>query len=163
MHLLSRLLPCVFVLSFLAAPAAFAQRNIEVGAGISYTRDNEDTAVVMVAWLPEWRQWHGGDLQGELGVIHLWGRNQALRNLEEDVTVAHVGARYEHRDNGLVLGFGVGAQSGQTNALSGGPQFVSTLGWRWNRFTVLARHISNASLHAPNHGETMLLMSRRFY
>ena len=47
-------------------------------------------------------------------------------------------------------------------ALSGSPQFISTLGWQWGRFSLLARHISNASLHQPNDGETMLQAAWRF-
>jgi hypothetical protein len=62
----------------------------------------------------------------------------------------------------LSLGAGIGAQAGETDALSGDPQFVTTLGWRWDRFSLLLRHISNASLHEPNDGETMLLAAWRF-
>ena len=50
----------------------------------------------------------------------------------------------------------------ETEALSGGPQFISTLGWRWGRFSLLARHVSNASLHQPNDGETLLQGAWRF-
>lgn len=53
-------------------------------------------------------------------------------------------------------------QSGHTDALSGDPQFVSTIGWRWERFSVLARHISNASIRQPNDGETMVVAAWRF-
>ena len=51
---------------------------------------------------------------------------------------------------------------GHTDALSGNPQFVSTVGWRWDRFALLARHISNASIKQPNDGETMLMATWRF-
>lgn len=145
----------------LSLPAA-AQSRFEVSAGPSWTRDNEVTPVVAAAWLPELRPLNNAVLRWELGVIHVRGRDDTAYDLEDDVTVGHAGLRYERTDNGLTLGFGVGAQSGHTDALSGDPQFVSTVGWRWNRFSLLARHISNASIHQPNDGETMVVAAWRF-
>jgi hypothetical protein len=144
----------------LSALPAFAQQ-VEVGAGISFTRDNEDTPVFALAWLPEWREWKGGTVRWEFGAMHVRGRSHSHYDNFDDVTVFHGGVRYE-RPGGLVAGFGVGVQTGKTEALSGDPQFVSTLGWRWNRFSLLARHISNASIHQPNDGETMLQAAWRF-
>lgn len=142
------------------APSALAQ--VEVNAGMSITRDSETTAVGSVAWLPEWRPLHRGLLRWEVGALYLPGRNVAGADLDEGVAVVHGGLRYEPTDYGLTAGFGVGAQTGRTDALSGHPQFVSTMGWRWGRFSLLARHISNARLKEPNHGETMLLAAWRF-
>ncbi|WP_052772778.1 acyloxyacyl hydrolase [Luteimonas sp. FCS-9] len=146
----------------LAAPlAAQAASPIDVGLGASATRENETTAVATVAWLPEWRRTASGVLRWELGAIYVRGRDGTRFDLDEDVGVVHGGARYE-RDNGFTAGFGVGAQIGRTDALSGNPQFVSTIGWRWQRFSLLARHISNASIKQPNDGETMLVAAWRF-
>ncbi|WP_101927523.1 MULTISPECIES: acyloxyacyl hydrolase [Luteimonas] len=145
-----------------AAPlSAVAQAPIEVGAGASATRDNTTTFVASVAWLPEWRRTANGALRWDVGAIYVNGRDNTRFDLEEDAGVVHGGLRYE-RDNGFVAGFGAGVQFGRTDALSGNPQFVSTVGWRWQRFALLARHISNASLHQPNDGETMLLATWRF-
>ena len=102
-----------------------------------------------------------GVLRWELGVVYVRGRDNTRFDLSEDAGVVHGGARYE-RDNGFVAGFGVGVQAGRTDALSGNPQFVSTVGWRWQRFSLLARHISNASISQPNDGETMLVAAWRF-
>ncbi|MDH5824911.1 acyloxyacyl hydrolase [Luteimonas sp. RD2P54] len=145
----------------LLAPAR-AQAQVEVAAGASATRDNETTAVASVAWLPEFRPLSSAVLRWELGAIHVRGRDDTRYDLEDEVTVAHAGLRYERTDNGLTLGFGVGAQAGETDALSGDPQFVTTAGWRWGRFSLLGRHISNASLDQPNDGETMLVAAWRF-
>ncbi|WP_407353956.1 acyloxyacyl hydrolase [Luteimonas sp. R10] len=150
------------VLSALPASAVLAQSRFEIGGGVSATRGNETTPVVAAAWLPEWRPMGHAVLRWELGAIHVRGRDDTRLDLEDEVTVAHAGLRYERTDNGLTLGFGVGAQAGETDALSGDPQFVTTAGWRWNRFSLLARHISNASLHQPNDGETMLTAAWRF-
>ena len=113
------------------------------------------------AWLPEWRRTENGVLRWEVGAIYVRGRDNTRFDLAEDAGVVHAGARYE-RDNGFVAGFGVGVQAGRTDALSGNPQFVSTVGWRWQRFSLLARHISNASIKQPNDGETMLVAAWRF-
>lgn len=146
----------------LAAPlAAQAASPIDVGVGVSATRENETTVVATAAWMPEWRRTAHGVLRWELGAIYVRARDNTRFDLDEDVGVVHGGARYE-RDNGFTAGFGVGAQIGQTDALSGNPQFVSTIGWRWQRFSLLARHISNASIKQPNDGETMLVAAWRF-
>ena len=128
---------------------------------MSFTRGNEDTPVVSAAWLPEWREFKGGTLHWEVGALHVRGRSGSDYDNGDDVTVFHGGLRYE-RPSGMVGGLAVGVQDGDTEALSGSPQFISTFGWRWGRFSLLARHISNASLHQPNDGETMLQGTWRF-
>lgn len=143
-------------------PAA-ARSDVEVAAGISTTTDRQYSHVVSAAWLPELRQLDKGVLRADVGVVHVDGRGEVRnRDLAEDVQVGYVGLRYERLDNGLSLGAAVGVQSGETDALSGDPQFITTAGWRWGRFSVLLRHISNASLHSPNHGETGLVAAWRF-
>jgi len=154
-----RLTALLLLLSGFAACPALAQ--VEVGAGVSFTRDYETTPVASVAWVPEWREFKGWMLHWEVGAMHVPGRSDSDYDNGDDVTVFHGGLRYE-RPSGLVGGFGVGVQTGHTDALSGDPQFISTLGWRWGRFSLLARHISNASLHQPNDGETMLQGTWRF-
>ncbi len=134
---------------------------VDVGIGASATRENETTLVATAAWLPEWRRTANGVLRWELGAIYVRGRDNTRFDLAEDAGVVHGGARYE-RDNGFIAGFGIGVQAGRTDALSGNPQFVSSVGWRWQRFSVLARHISNASIKQPNDGETMLVAAWRF-
>ncbi|MCD9027124.1 acyloxyacyl hydrolase [Luteimonas sp. BDR2-5] len=140
---------------------ALAQNVVDIGAGASATRENTTTFVATLAWLPEWRRTEHGVLRWEVGGVYVRGRDNTRFDLAEDAGVLHGGLRYE-RDNGFTAGFGVGAQFGKTDALSGNPQFVSTLGWRWDRFSLLARHISNASIKQPNDGETMLLATWRF-
>src|SRR5690554_3751146 len=145
MSRLSRVVLCrfaVLLLPILCAADAAAAVQVELGAGVSLTRGNEDTPVATVAWLPEWRGFRGGTLRWEVGAMHLRGRSDSHYDNDDDVTIVHGGLRYE-RPSGLVAGFGVGVQEGWTEALSGDPQFISTLGWRWGRFSLLARHVSN--------------------
>lgn len=147
----------------LAAAPAQAQSNLEVAAGASATKGDERTGVASVAWLPGLRQFDDAVLRADVGATYFDGRGEvAGRDLADSVVVGHVGLRYERTDNGLTLGAAIGAQSGETDALSGDPQFLSTVGWRWQRFSLLFRHVSNASLHSPNNGETMLLAAWRF-
>lgn len=152
---LALLLPC-------SAPA-LAEAEAEIGLGASVTEDGETTAVAAASWLPTLRDLSNATLRAELGGVYVRGRDDTPgQDLADDALVAFAGLRYERTDNGLLLGAGVGAQAGETEALSGGPQFVTSLGWRWPRFTLLARHISNAGLDEPNGGETMLLGHWRF-
>lgn len=152
----------LFALALLACSSA-ALAEGEAAAGVSYTRGNESTVVASVAWLPGIRTLANATLRAELGVLYVDGRDDVPgRDLSDGVAVPHVGLRYERTDNGLTLGAAVGVQSGETDALSGDPQFVTTAGWRWQRFALLLRHVSNASLHEPNDGETMLVGAWRF-
>lgn len=146
----------------IASPAALAQQ-FDVAVGGSKTTFGEVSPVVAASWLPVLSEREKGTLRWEIGAVHVRGRDfRAERDLVEDVTVGFVGLRYERHDNGLTLGGGVGAQDGETDALSGDPQFVTTLGWRWSEFSLLLRHVSNASQHGRNDGETMLLGAWRF-
>jgi len=147
--------------SLLAATSACAQHHFEIGAGVSFTRDNEDTQTAAVAWLPYWREFHGGALRWELGAMYIRGREHSRYDNAEYVRLAHAGLRYE-RPNGLIGGFGVGVQHGKTDALSGDPQFISSIGWRWNRVSLMFRHISNARVQRPNDGENIVQVAWRF-
>ena len=148
----------------LAAMAETAERDsvVEVAAGPSFTRGNESTAVASVSWLPHWRDTANGALRFDVGGIYVHGRGDVPgQDLAANVLVGYVGTRYE-RDNGFVFGSGLGLQAGRTSALSGNPQFVSSIGWRWTSFTLMLRHVSNASIKQPNDGETMLVGGWRF-
>ncbi len=49
-----------------------------------------------------------------------------------------------------------------TPSLCGHLQFGNSFGYVYGPWEVKARHLSNAGRHAPNHGETMLLVGYRF-
>ncbi|WP_225218251.1 acyloxyacyl hydrolase [Luteimonas colneyensis] len=143
--------------------AASAGSDIELAIGASTTTDREFTRTGSIAWVPALRQLDNAVLRAQTGLIYVDGRRPvADRDLEDDVWVGYVGLRYERTDNGLALGAAIGAQSGETDALSGDPQFITSVGWRWDRFSLSIRHISNASLHSPNDGETALVGAWRF-
>jgi len=148
------------VVILLAALPAAAQTHLEIGVGPSFTRDNEDTEAATIAWLPPWREAYNGLLRADVGAVYLRGRAHSRYNNAERVRLVHAGLRYEH-PRGLTAGFGIGVQNGKTAALSGDPQFISSIGWRWGRVSLLLRHISNAGLHSPNEGENILQLGWR--
>lgn len=153
----------LFCLALLLPCSAPVLAEAELGIGASVTGDNETTAVAAASWLPGVRDLTSATLRAEVGGVYVRGRDGTPgQNLADDVLVAFAGLRYERTDNGLLLGAGIGTQAGETEALSGAPQFVTSLGWRWPRLTLLVRHISNAGLDEPNGGETMLLVNGRF-
>ncbi len=84
----------------------------------------------------------------------------------EQVWLLAAGARFQYRDDahgrGLFFSAQPALQGGRTQALSGGFQFVSTLGWQGEHVSVQLRHVSNAGIHGPNRGETMALVGIGF-
>jgi hypothetical protein len=88
------------------------------------------------------------------------------QNLHEYLThpvwMAMGGARVSGFWRQAFFGFDVALTKNRTGALSSPYEFVSTLGWQGDRYLVALRHISNASFHEPNLGETMLLLGFRF-
>jgi hypothetical protein len=152
-----------FVAALFCFGIAPAWAGGELAIGASVTEDREHTAVVSGPWLPHLRPLRGGALVGEFGALYVAGRGHVDgQDLGDGVAVGFAGLRYEHSGSGLTLGGAIGAQSGRTDALSGGPQFITTLGWRWARAGLLLRHVSNGGRREPNGGETMLLAAWRF-
>lgn len=91
------------------------------------------------------------------------GRGQGIHR--RDAWLAGAGLRVTRPGHGRRHWFCesfVLASSGDTPSLSGHLQFANGFGYAHGSWEVKARHISNAGLHEPNHGETMLLMGYRF-
>jgi len=158
------------VLLSTTASAAIHSRlepRLELAVGGSFTNKHSDiTTVLALAWLPPLRETDNGTLRAEVGALYLRGRSPDLRPFSRtdntaSVYLAHAGVRYEHH-SGFVAGFGTGVQRGKTSALSGDPQFITSMGWRWGRASLLVRHISNNCLHEPNDGENILELAYRF-
>lgn len=62
----------------------------------------------------------------------------------------------------VFVSFQLAATDHATQALSSHYQFVSTLGWQAQHFSLALRHISDGGLRGPNRGETMLLAGLAF-
>jgi hypothetical protein len=120
-----------------------------VGDARPFTLDGHD-----LTWAPE----------AELGWIG--PRPVNARNVHEYMThpvwMAMGGARVSGFWRQAFFGFDVALTKNRTGALSSPYEFVSTLGWQGTHYVLALRHISNASFHEPNLGETMLLLGFRF-
>lgn len=147
--------------ALLLACSAASASAVEVLVGASTPIEHEWTPVGAIAWQPELRTYARGVLNWDLGLTWVGARDTSRRRLDRSVLVSHLGFRFD-RNDGLTLGFGIGSQRNLTDALSGEPQFVSTIGWIRGRWVFLVRHISNGGLDDPNIGETMLLAGMRF-
>lgn len=87
-------------------------------------------------------------------------------SITDSIWLVAAGARFRYGARGdwyhhLFFSFQPALHTGRTRALSSAYEFVSTLGWQAQRFSIQVRHISNGSLHEPNCGETMLLVGVR--
>ncbi|HEY0197427.1 MAG TPA: acyloxyacyl hydrolase [Rhodanobacter sp.] len=85
----------------------------------------------------------------------------------DDVYLVAAGARFHYGESDnwyhhLFASIQPSLHSGRTQALSSAYEFVSTVGWQGEHFSLQLRHISNASLHEPNRGETMALVGVGF-
>lgn len=107
-----------------------------------------------LAWAPD----------AELGWIG--PRSATPQNIHENMThpawMVMGGARLSGFWRRAFFGFDVALTKNRTGTLSSPYEFVSTFGWQGGRYVLAIRHISNASLHEPNLGETMLLAGVRF-
>jgi hypothetical protein len=84
----------------------------------------------------------------------------------DSIWLVAAGARLRYGSRGdwyhhLFFSFQPALHAGRTRALSSAYEFVSTLGWQAQRFSIQVRHVSNGSLHEPNCGETMVLLGVR--
>lgn len=156
---LSRVALAALVLFFVLPAAA----ETEVSGGVAVPIRGIPAPVAGIAWLPELRTLDSAVLRLELGLVAVGPRDTVKnRSLDDTVAVGLIGLRYERTDNGFFAGFAIGAQAGETDALSGGPQFASTLGWRWDRWSLAYRHISNGGIDEPNFGEDIVLLGYHF-
>jgi Lipid A 3-O-deacylase (PagL) len=85
----------------------------------------------------------------------------------EDAWILAGGVRFHYGDadswyRRLFFSFQPALQSAHTQALSSPYEFVSTVGWQGQHFSVQIRHISNGDLREPNRGETMALVGVGF-
>lgn len=93
-------------------------------------------------------------------------RSASPQNVRENMThpvwMAMGGVRLSGFWRQAFFGFGVALTKDRTGTLSSPYEFVSTFGWQGDRYVLAIRHISDASLHEPNLGETMVLAGVRF-
>jgi hypothetical protein len=133
----------------------------ELSAGPSMTLNSEWTGAAFAERIGEERTFGRFTWAPDLAFGWIAARSTHRANLDHDVGVAALGVRvYLWRrlflsEQGAII-------AGRTDALSSAGEFVSSLGWQGERWVAMVRHISNADLHKPNHGETMLLVGFAF-
>ncbi|MET0230621.1 MAG: hypothetical protein ABW186_06795 [Rhodanobacteraceae bacterium] len=154
--MLERLLPVALAL-FTMSCARAAEFNLSAGA----------SATVGVRWAPaafldigtDSHEWAGLHWQPVATLGWIGSRDDARDHLDHDVALAGAGVRLVDWWGGAFVGIEAGYVDARTDALSSHEQFISSLGWRGERFVVMARHISNADLFGGrNLGETMVLV-----
>jgi len=133
----------------------------ELSAGPSVTLNSEWTGAGFVERIGSERPLGQFSWAPDFALGWIAGRSTHRARLDHDVGLAAFGLRFyvwKHlflSEQGALL-------AGRTDALSSGGEFVSSLGWQGDRWVLMVRHISNADLHTPNHGETMLLAGVAF-
>jgi hypothetical protein len=160
-------LPLAVSLSLFAMPAT-AQR-VEIEGGRSYM----DSYAANTLWIEGvFNERPIGQSRftwaPDVSVGWINGRNvpryqYSRPNTMDDVYLLAAGGRFHVGDTSnwyhhLFFSIQAAGQTGRTQALSSGYEFVSTLGWEAGLFSLQIRHVSNASLKEPNRGETMALV-----
>lgn len=146
------------------APSVSAA-SIEALAGRSVTTQQRWTDTVFITTVGNWRalgasgKWRWAP---EAGLGWFKARSDNRENLDHATLIVYGGARLGGWWRQAFVGFGVGLTKYRSAALSSPYEFVSSLGWQGQHYVLMLRHISNARLHRPNLGETMLLVGLRF-
>jgi hypothetical protein len=168
-----RLLHLALLASLAVASVPATPARVEIQAGRSYMDRYAASTVFVEALFAE----HAlGDTRfswvPDVSAGWIDGRNVAQfrynrYTTHDAVWLVAAGARLHYGDAAdwyrpLFFSFQPAWQSGRTQALSSGYEFVSTLGWQGRRFSVQLRHVSNGDLHDPNRGETMALVGAAF-
>ncbi len=157
------------VLLGLSIPA-IADTRLEIEGGRSYS-DSHGTNVGFVEALFDAHSFGSTRFTWapDASVGFIDGRNLARYGnaVSDDVWLLAGGVRIRYGDSDdwyhhLFASFQPAAQGGRTQALSSGYEFVSTVGWQAEHFSLQIRHVSNGGLHGSNRGETMALVGLGF-
>jgi Lipid A 3-O-deacylase (PagL) len=121
-----------------------------------------------------WREHYIGNSQFSWApdITGGWIDGRDTRAVDHYTTRDHIwllgaGVRLHYGDDAawyhpFFLSFQPSAHTGRTPALSSSYEFTYTIGWQAKHWMVGIRHISNAYLHEPNRGESMLLVGVTF-
>lgn len=148
MHRLVLALAVCFLLGLSSAQAA-----VFIGLGTVDEIDGVESASATLSW--ETAETHPWEIMG--GVIRA-RHNAHLRTPR--VLFATMSKRFTWK--GLFIQGGIATTSSDTEVLSGHWQFVTAFGYRYDRFTVSVRHLSNADTTGRNRGENLFLLQYGF-
>ncbi len=162
-----------FALLLLAvAGTCVAAPRIELQLGRSYSSGRGVTAAFFEGIFSEHAMgstrftWAPDVSTGWIDGRELRRYRRSRHSTTDSIWLVAAGARFRYGSRGdwyhhLFFSLQPALHTGRTRALSSAYEFVSTLGWQAERFSIQVRHISNGSLHEPNCGETMLLVGVR--
>lgn len=152
----------ILAASFSAAPRADAA-DVTISAGRSFTTDTRWTTAAFVDISGRTRELAGVHWQPTASLGWIDGRDTRTADLDHTVYIGAAGVRLVDWWHGAFFAFELGAAGGRTDAISSSEQFVSSLGWEGEHWTVMVRHVSNGEFFGGrNLGETMLLAGVRF-
>lgn len=167
-------LVCAFLLSgnALAIEADTFPIHVEAQLGRSYMDSYSTNAGFLEATFREYSlgqtafTWSPDVSMGWINGRNLEQYKHYAVSTEDKIWIGAAGIRLGYRGDTSYLhhfffSFQPALHTGRTQALSSPYEFVSTLGWQGSRVSLQIRHISNGSLHAPNRGETMVLVGWR--
>lgn len=151
----------IVILALAALCCGTAEARVELSLGRSRTPHHGWTDVEFLEWVGDPRQIGRFAWAPAFGLGRFNARDTSADRLNHVVWVGAGGGRlYLWRR--AFFGFQVAATHGKTDALSSTYEFVSSLGLQGRHWQIVIRHISNGSLHKPNHGETMLMAGIAF-
>lgn len=147
--------PKLFAAGLLALLAAASARAAgwEIGGGYADQIDGEASWLATVAYVTSEQRFPWEFMLG-----YIDGRTEANPGSRADQGFAALSKRWQPVNHAFVS-VGMAANSDDNDVLSGHIQFMSTLGIRFDRFSVSVRHLSNAGITGNNHGETFFLLS----
>ncbi len=166
-----RALGLAVALAACSFPAAAA--HLELQGGRSYMDSHATNAAFVEGVFDEHRignsrfSWSPDVSLGWIGGRDVARYRASRYSTHDDVWLLAGGARLHYGDSGdwyhpLFVSFQPAVQTGRTQALSSGYEFVSSLGWQGRHVSIQIRHVSNGGLHKPNRGETMALLGVGF-
>ena len=174
-HPLTRGLAAVLLCTLPALPAMAAR--FELQGGVSYMGNPSNSYTTPVAFgevVFDPYQIGSSNFTWSPDVTAGWidGRNIAHYNgdhpnTRDNVWLVAGGARIHYGPTNawyqpFFLSFQPAVHTGRTQALSTVYEFVTTVGYQGDHWSLGIRHISNGSFHEPNRGETMLVAGIAF-
>lgn len=145
----------IVLLGLLAMTAADqARAGVQLGAGVVDEIDGEATHLFTLSWLTDHKHpW-------EFAYGHIVGRDNPGEFRTPDVSYLAASKRITF--GRWFLSGGIAWTDEDNEVLSGHAQFLTGAGYRFDRWSLSLRHLSNANTKGRNRGETFLLLEVGF-
>lgn len=145
------------LLATLLSPAWAGAQHFEIGLGVLDEIDDHGAETATLGWYPRDGEW-----PLEIMVGHMTSRSPTPTTLGSP-SVNFVSFSLQRQFTpGWFLGFGVAAIDDQSEVLSSTHQFLSSAGYRFGKFSLVLRHMSNGNTGGRNRGENLLTLNYSF-